>query len=62
MAPERAAEPPIQSPREPGSVSGLLVDWGGVMTTNLFNSFTAFCEAEQLDPDAVSKAFRGNRE
>jgi hypothetical protein len=23
---------------------GLLVDWGGVMTTDLFASFRAFCE------------------
>ncbi|HEY3828104.1 MAG TPA: HAD family phosphatase [Solirubrobacteraceae bacterium] len=39
---------------------GLLVDWGGVMTTNLFNSFSAFCEAEGLDPAALAQAFRGD--
>ena len=38
--------------------SGLLVDWGGVMTTNLFASFGAFCEAEGLDPNALAQAFR----
>jgi putative hydrolase of the HAD superfamily len=38
--------------------SGLLVDWGGVMTTNLFVSFGAFCEAEGLDRDALAQAFR----
>ena len=37
---------------------GLLVDWGGVMTTNLFASFGAFCEAEGLDRDALALAFR----
>jgi putative hydrolase of the HAD superfamily len=39
---------------------GLLVDWGGVMTTNLFHSFSAFCESENLDPAAIAQAFRDN--
>jgi len=33
--------------------SGLLVDWGGVLTSNVFESFSAFCAAEDLNPDAV---------
>jgi len=37
---------------------GLLVDWGGVMTTNLFGSFDRFCEAEGLDRGAIATAFR----
>lgn len=37
---------------------GLLIDWGGVMTTNLFASFSAFCEAEKLDPQTLANAFR----
>jgi putative hydrolase of the HAD superfamily len=41
-------------------IRGLLVDWGGVMTTNLFRSFGAFCEAEGLDPAALAQAFRGD--
>ncbi len=44
----------------PGAIVGLLVDWGGVMTTNLLHSFSAFCEAEGLDPQALAQAFRGN--
>jgi epoxide hydrolase-like predicted phosphatase len=40
---------------------GLLVDWGGVMTTNVFDSFRAFCEQEGLDPEAVSGRFRRDR-
>jgi putative hydrolase of the HAD superfamily len=44
---------------ERAPVRGLLVDWGGVMTTNLFHSFSAFCEAEGLDPEALAQAFRG---
>jgi len=40
------------------SVTGLLLDWGGVMTTNLFSSFSAFCDAEGLDHEALVSAFR----
>ena len=39
-------------------VKALLVDFGGVLTTNVFESFRAFCESEGLDPDAVKKIFR----
>jgi len=42
--------------------SALLVDWGGVLTTNLFASFGAFCTEAGLAPDALVEAFRGNRE
>lgn len=38
--------------------TGLLVDFGGVLTTNVFASFQAFCEAEGLAPDTVRRAFR----
>jgi putative hydrolase of the HAD superfamily len=37
--------------------SGLLVDFGGVLTTNIFASFQAFCEQEGLSPDAVRDRF-----
>jgi epoxide hydrolase-like predicted phosphatase len=37
---------------------GLLIDWGGVMTTDLFASFGAFCEQEGLEPDTIRKRFR----
>ena len=40
------------------SYRGLLVDWGGVLTGDVFNSFRAFCELEGLEPDAVATAFR----
>jgi putative hydrolase of the HAD superfamily len=46
--------------RDGAPIRGLLVDWGGVMTTNLFASFGAFCEAEGLDPAALAQAFRGD--
>jgi putative hydrolase of the HAD superfamily len=43
-----------------GAITALLVDWGGVMTTNLFSSFAAFCEAEGLDPEALFGVFRSS--
>ena len=39
-------------------VRGLLVDFGGVLTTNVFDSFRAFCEDEGLDPEAIKRLFR----
>jgi hypothetical protein len=39
---------------------GLLVDFGGVLTSNIFDSFRAFCEAEGLEPDAVRDRFRAD--
>jgi putative hydrolase of the HAD superfamily len=42
--------------------TGLLIDWGGVMTTNLFASFGAFCAAEGLVPETLRDAFRGDPE
>src|ERR1700730_5581246 len=42
--------------------SGLLVDYGGVLTTSLFDSFRAFCEREGLDPEEVAKRFRSDPE
>jgi epoxide hydrolase-like predicted phosphatase len=36
------------------------MDWGGVMTTNLFASFGAFCEAEGLLPERLRDAFRND--
>ena len=38
--------------------SGLLVDFGGVLTTNVFVAFAGFCEREGLDRDHVRQAFR----
>jgi putative hydrolase of the HAD superfamily len=39
---------------------GLLVDFGGVLTTNVFESFRAFCRGEGLDPDAFLDLFRND--
>jgi epoxide hydrolase-like predicted phosphatase len=43
-------------------VRGLIVDFGGVLTTNVFDSFKAFGEAEGLDPLTVKRAFREDAE
>jgi epoxide hydrolase-like predicted phosphatase len=42
-------------------MKGLLLDFGGVLTTNVFDSFREFCVAEGLDPDAVRTLFRSER-
>jgi putative hydrolase of the HAD superfamily len=43
---------------ENGRYRGLLIDYGGVLTTDVFASFSAFCELEGLEPDAISQVFR----
>lgn len=39
-------------------MKGLLVDFGGVMTTNVWDSFSAFCRDEGLEPGKVRQLFR----
>ena len=41
---------------------GLLVDFGGVLTTNVFSSFAAFCRDEGIDADVVRQLFRSDPE
>ena len=48
MAPEREG------------LRGLLVDFGGVMTSDVFASFEAFCRAEGLEPSTVRDRFLGD--
>ena len=38
-------------------LKGLLVDFGGVLTTDVFVAFREFCAAEGLPPDAVRDRF-----
>jgi putative hydrolase of the HAD superfamily len=40
---------------------GLLVDFGGVLTTNVWDSFSAFCRHEGLEEDRVRELFRSDR-
>jgi putative hydrolase of the HAD superfamily len=40
----------------------VLFDWGGVMTSDLFGSFGAFCAEEGLDRDLLANLFRHDRD
>ncbi len=42
--------------------SALVVDFGGVLTTNIWDAFGEFCANEGLDPGAVKDLFRTNPE
>lgn len=42
----------------PALRTGLLIDWGGVLTTNLFASFHAYCLSVELDPEVLAGRFR----
>ena len=33
--------------------TALLIDWGGVLTTNLFASFYAYCLQAEIDPQTL---------
>ena len=37
--------------------TGLLIDWGGVLTTNLFASFHAYCLRAEIDPKELRGRF-----
>jgi putative hydrolase of the HAD superfamily len=57
--PQPAAAPAAQDgPKR----SALLIDWGGVLTTNLFASFQAHCLRAQIDPSKLIGRFRDDRE
>jgi epoxide hydrolase-like predicted phosphatase len=40
--------------------SGLLIDWGGVLTTNLFTSFRDYCVTVEIDPQSLRGRFSGD--
>jgi putative hydrolase of the HAD superfamily len=41
--------------------AGLLVDYSGVLTSNLFDSFRSFCELQGIAPDEIARRFREDR-
>ena len=47
---ETAAEDPVRA--------GLLIDWGGVLTSSLFASFQSYCLQVQIDPQTLLGRFR----
>jgi putative hydrolase of the HAD superfamily len=48
-------------PEAPG-ITGLLVDWGGVLTTDVFAAFAEFGRSEGIPPDTVARLFRADPE
>lgn len=48
--------------RAPRSRTALIVDFGGVLTTDIWSAFASFCEAEGLAPETVRELFRGDAE
>jgi epoxide hydrolase-like predicted phosphatase len=42
--------------------TGLLLDFGGVLTTDLFASFSAFCTANGIDAGRIGELFRTDEE
>ncbi len=40
----------------------MLFDFGGVLTTPVWDSFSSFCRSEGLDPDAIKNLFRTDPE
>jgi putative hydrolase of the HAD superfamily len=58
-------EPPISAPATAhnGALrTGLLIDWGGVLTTNLFASFQAYCVGAGIDPQSLRGRFGSDPE
>ncbi len=55
----RSKSPSMAS--EPGGYRGLLVDWGGVLTTSPFDSFARLLRSEGSSRETVARALRGDR-
>lgn len=55
----RAAEPAARE-RQDRVRRGLLIDWGGVLTTNLFVSFHGYCVQASIDPRKLLGRFRSD--
>ena len=52
----------MAEPESENSKRALIVDFGGVLTTNIWAAFESFCEREGLDNDTVLALFRDNAE
>jgi putative hydrolase of the HAD superfamily len=50
------------NPSDTASKRALVVDYGGVLTTNIWAAFAEFCEGAGLDQNAVLKLFRDDPE
>src|SRR3954453_6576984 len=45
-----------------GAYAAVLFDFGGVLTTSVWDSFAAFCRSEGLNPEAIKDLFRTDPE
>jgi epoxide hydrolase-like predicted phosphatase len=50
-----AAEPSASA--DGAQLTGLLIDWGGVLTSNLFDSFRDYCVRVDIDPQSLRGRF-----
>jgi len=57
MATEPAAAADRDAATPDAERSALLIDWGGVLTSNLFVSFNAYCIAAEIDPKLLLGRF-----
>jgi putative hydrolase of the HAD superfamily len=46
----------------PGAYAAVFFDFGGVLTTPVWDSFASFCRSEGLDPDSIKNLFRSDPE
>jgi putative hydrolase of the HAD superfamily len=63
--PENQTRPPEAEPTQTTSENGhkgLLIDWGGVLTTNLFTSFHEYCVRMEIDPAELGRRFSADPE
>ncbi|MFZ1154697.1 MAG: HAD family phosphatase [Solirubrobacteraceae bacterium] len=61
-APAATTEAQVEQPVSGNGRKGLLIDWGGVLTTNLFTSFHEYCVREEIDPAELGKRFSADPE
>jgi epoxide hydrolase-like predicted phosphatase len=45
-----------------GAYAAVFLDFGGVLTTSVWDSFASFCRSEGLDPDSIKNLFRSDPE
>jgi putative hydrolase of the HAD superfamily len=60
--PPRARGTAVSEAPSTNGRKGLLIDWGGVLTTNLFTSFGEFCTRMEIDPAELGKRFSADPE
>ena len=63
MASEQSGQPPAGEPGERAErrYRGLLLDYGGVLTTSVFDAFGEFCAQEGLAREALERSLRSDR-